>query len=82
MDISTSSNQFILTTCEMYPRRRNTEFYRSPEPRVSCQNQRAEHPGQMLNVTPDENREAARRLPRIQPPNNLDSFYLRNGYFS
>nr|ABN49387.1 IP18313p [Drosophila melanogaster] len=52
MDRGTSSNQPILTTCEMYPRRRNTEFYRSPEPRVSCQNQRAEHPGQMLNVTP------------------------------
>ncbi|EDW94255.1 uncharacterized protein LOC6533843 isoform X1 [Drosophila yakuba] len=72
----------ILNTCEMYPRRRTTEFYKSPEPRVSFQSQQAEHPAELLNVTPDENREAARRLPRIQPSNNLDSIYLRNGYFS
>ncbi|XP_016971119.1 uncharacterized protein LOC108038793 [Drosophila rhopaloa] len=74
--------QPFLNTCEMYPRRRTTEFYRSPEPRASCQSRRAEHPRDVLNVTPDQNREVARRLPRIQPPNNSDSNLLRNGYFS
>ncbi|KAH8364317.1 hypothetical protein KR084_005886, partial [Drosophila pseudotakahashii] len=69
-------------TCEMYPRRRTTEFYRSPQPRASSQSRRAEHPKDVLNVISDQNREVARRLPRIQPPNNSDSNFLRNGYFS
>ncbi|XP_017121567.1 uncharacterized protein LOC108142325 [Drosophila elegans] len=80
--MSDSFNPPCLNTCEMYPRRRNTEFYRSPEPRASCQSHQAEHPRDVLNITPGQNREVARRLPRIQPPNNSDSNMLRNGYFS
>ncbi|XP_017059508.1 uncharacterized protein LOC108100243 [Drosophila ficusphila] len=72
----------ILNQCEIYPRRRTTEFYKTPGPRASSQSRRAEHPRDILNKVPSRNRETARQLPRIQPPNNSDSSVLRNGYFS
>ncbi|XP_017070719.1 uncharacterized protein LOC108107645 [Drosophila eugracilis] len=72
MDNALPFNGPFLNSCEMYPQRRTTEFYRSVEPRASYQSRQAEHPNDILNEVPDQNRELAVRLPRIQPPNNSD----------
>ncbi|KAH8362073.1 hypothetical protein KR200_001780, partial [Drosophila serrata] len=70
-----------INTCEMYPRRRPTEFYRSPDPRPSIQSVMAEHPrdkldSESIDQMPDP------PLPRIRPPRTSATDFMRNNYFS
>ncbi|XP_017151490.1 uncharacterized protein LOC108161688 [Drosophila miranda] len=67
-------------TCERYPRQRQTEFYRTPEPRSSAQGQTAEHDAERLNRPPGP--EATVQSPRIQPARNSETRAFRNSYFS
>ncbi|KAH8287167.1 hypothetical protein KR054_003843, partial [Drosophila jambulina] len=71
-----------INTCELYPRRRPTEFYRTPEPRVSIQSVMAEHPRDKLNAGDVQQELSVPQLPRIQPPRNSAMAFTRNSYFS
>ncbi|EDW26610.1 GL12893 [Drosophila persimilis] len=69
-----------IRTCERYPHQRQTEFYRTPEPRPSAQGQKAEHDAERLNRPPGP--EAPVRGPRIQPARTSETRAFRNAYFS
>ncbi|KAH8323083.1 hypothetical protein KR074_001858, partial [Drosophila pseudoananassae] len=68
--------------CELYPQRRATEYYRTPQQRASRQSRQAEHPRDFLNVVPPRTQERTPPEPRIQPANNPDMGTVRNSYFS
>ncbi|KAH8235757.1 hypothetical protein KR032_006751, partial [Drosophila birchii] len=72
-----------INTMEMYPRRRPTEFYRTPVPPPSIQSVMAEHPRDMLSPGhfPEE-RTPVPQLPRIRPPRTSATAIMRNNYFS
>ncbi|XP_022215038.2 uncharacterized protein LOC111069330 [Drosophila obscura] len=68
-----------INTCERYPHPRQTEFYRTVEPRISAQSQKAEHAADRLNRPA---RAAPTQGPRIQPARNSEIRGFRNSYFS
>ncbi|KAH8280281.1 hypothetical protein KR018_001572, partial [Drosophila ironensis] len=76
---STMSSSWVYQQCELYPQRRNTEYYRTPRPRRSIQSHQAEHPRILDKPLP---KEPVYRGVRIQPPNNPDMRDARNSYFS
>ncbi|KAH8409464.1 hypothetical protein KR222_005947, partial [Zaprionus bogoriensis] len=69
--------------CELYPCRRQTEFYRTPQPRSSTQTRKAEHPTDRLNPYALRNTNASvLPYPRIPPPRTSGMRVHRNSYFS
>ncbi|KAH8340515.1 hypothetical protein KR059_000411, partial [Drosophila kikkawai] len=70
-----------INTCEMYPRRRATEFYRTPRPRTSIQSTLAEHPRDKL-IPHIQQRYPSPQFPRILPPRTPSTANMRNSYFS
>ncbi|XP_017857153.1 PREDICTED: uncharacterized protein LOC108609891 isoform X1 [Drosophila arizonae] len=64
--------------CELYPRVRSTEYYRTPEPRVSIQSRKAEHP----NMEKDSRRNANLLAPHIMPAQTSRMRVQRDSYFS
>lgn len=76
---------FQTDNCELYPQRRATEYYRTPQQRPSRQSRQAEHPRDVLNVMPPtgtQQRTSPQHGPRIQPTNNPAMGTVRNSYFS
>ncbi|EDW64078.1 uncharacterized protein [Drosophila virilis] len=71
---------FELHSCELYPRIRPTEFYRTPEPRVSVQSRKAEHPRENVRMAMTTN--ANITFPHIIPPRTSGMRVQRNSYFS
>ncbi|TDG53439.1 hypothetical protein AWZ03_000254 [Drosophila navojoa] len=64
--------------CELYPRVRRTEYYRTPEPRVSIQSRKAEHP----NRERESPRNATPVAPHIMPAQTSPMRVQRDSYFS
>ncbi|XP_023174890.2 uncharacterized protein LOC111602165 [Drosophila hydei] len=64
--------------CELYPRVRNTEYYRSPEPRASIQSRQAEHPQERGYLPAIQNL----LLPRVIPAQTSNMRVQRDSYFS
>ncbi|XP_032591732.1 uncharacterized protein LOC116805238 [Drosophila grimshawi] len=65
--------------CELYPRRRATDYFRTPEPRESIQSRQAEHATQpeiasrnSINTIP----------PRVQTTQTSEIRFLRNILYS
>ncbi|XP_053966477.1 uncharacterized protein LOC128868424 [Anastrepha ludens] len=86
---SVYSNTYGPTTrMELYPRRRNTEFYYEPQPMEEYQSRVCEHPQDKLQHQQRSSKyelepikEETPKL-RINPPKNSDMRMFRNSYFS
>lgn len=73
---------------ELYPRRRQTEFYYEPQPMEEFQSRVSEHPQDKLEKARSSrycldsiHHDQVPKL-RINPPKNSDMRMLRNSYFS
>lgn len=76
---------FFQVNCELYPCRRNTEFYRTPHPRSSIQSRKPEHPRDRLNMLQGEQQSlvgCSQPNPRIAPAQTSGMRVQRNSYFS
>ncbi|XP_034472186.1 uncharacterized protein LOC117779941 [Drosophila innubila] len=72
----------LLNMCELYPSRRPTEYYRTPQQRPSTQSRKAEHPTDKLNKFVLTHFDNPRNDNRIQPALTPRMRELRNSYFS
>ncbi|KAL7742281.1 hypothetical protein ACLKA6_005542 [Drosophila palustris] len=72
----------LLHMCELYPSRRPTEYYRTPQQRPSIQSRKAEHPSDKLNELALTDFNNLRADPRVQPALTSRMRVLRNSRFS